>query len=134
MLFRSVRAGQNVSLGALELRDDVMLRPAAVTRALENLIGNGTRFGTLVRVSAVQNGRNLRVFIEDNGPGIPESQREEALTPFTRLDAARDPNRDGGGGLGLAISLDVARSHGGRLILSQSEDLDGLKGEFVIAC
>lgn len=130
----AVRVGQPVSLGALDVHAEVTLRPAAVTRALENLIANGTRFGTRVRVSAVQNGRNLRVLVEDNGPGIPEAQREEAITPFTRLDAARDPNRGGGVGLGLAICLDVARSHGGRLSLSQSEDLGGLKAEFVIAC
>jgi two-component system osmolarity sensor histidine kinase EnvZ len=72
--------------------------------------------------------------VEDNGPGIPEDKRDEAMQPFARLDAARDPNRGGGVGLGLAIAQDVARSHGGRLILSKSEDLGGLKAEFVIAC
>lgn len=127
------RAGQPVQLGVLDVQAEVMLRPAAVTRALENLIGNGSRFGTHVRVSAVQNGRNLRIVVEDNGPGIPAEQREEAISPFTRLDAARDPNRGGGVGLGLAITQDIARSHGGRLILTQSEDLGGLKAEFVIA-
>lgn len=130
----AVRAGQPVSLGDMSLRAEVMLRPAAVTRALENLIGNGVRFGTRVRVSATQTGRTLRVVVEDDGPGIPEAKREEAMIPFARLDAARDPNRGGGVGLGLAITQDVARSHGGRLILSQSEDLGGLKAEFVIAC
>jgi two-component system osmolarity sensor histidine kinase EnvZ len=128
------RAGLPVTLGRLAAQGPVKLRPAAVTRALENLIGNGTRFGTQVRVSATQSGLNLRILVEDNGPGIPEDKRDEAMQPFARLDAARDPNRGGGVGLGLAIAQDVARSHGGRLILSKSEDLGGLKAEFVIAC
>lgn len=130
----AVRAGQPVALGALEGEGEVMLRPAAVTRALENLIGNGTRFGSHVRVSFALTGRNLRIVVEDDGPGIPEAQRDEAMTPFARLDAARDPNRGGGVGLGLAITQDIARNHGGRLLLSKSEDMGGLKAEFLIAC
>ena len=72
--------------------------------------------------------------MEDDGPGIPEALRDDAMSPFARLDAARDPNRGGGVGLGLAITQDIARSHGGRLILSQSPDMGGLRAEFVIAC
>jgi two-component system osmolarity sensor histidine kinase EnvZ len=130
----AVRAGQPVTLGAQSGKGEVALRPAAVTRALENLIGNATRFGTQVRVGYALSGKTLRVTVEDNGPGIPEAQREDAVTPFLRLDAARDPNKGGGVGLGLAITQDVARSHGGRLILSKSGDMGGLKAEFVIAC
>jgi two-component system osmolarity sensor histidine kinase EnvZ len=130
----AVRAGQPVVLGKSEGDSPVKLRPAAVTRAVENLIGNGTRFGSQVRVSFAQTDRNLRVVVEDNGPGIPEAQRDEAISPFARLDAARDPNRGGGVGLGLAITQDIAHSHGGKLVLSKSEDLGGLKAEFVIAC
>ncbi|SEN01293.1 two-component system, OmpR family, osmolarity sensor histidine kinase EnvZ [Pseudorhodobacter antarcticus] len=130
----AARAGSPVTLGRIAVAAEVMMRPAAVTRALENLIGNAARFGTCVRVSALQTGRNLRVMVEDDGPGIAPDQREEAMMPFARLDAARDPNKGGGVGLGLAIAQDVARSHGGRLILSRSEDLGGLKAEFMIAC
>lgn len=130
----AVRAEMPVVTGAQTGSGEVMLRPAAVMRAIENLIGNGVRFGSKVRVGFVQTERNLRVIVEDNGPGIPEPQRDEALTPFARLDAARDPNKGGGVGLGLAITQDIARSHGGRLILSKSEDLGGLKAEFIIAC
>jgi two-component system osmolarity sensor histidine kinase EnvZ len=130
----AMRAGQAVSLGRMDVQGEVVLRAAAVTRALENLIGNGVRFGKTVRVSGVQTDRQLRLVIEDDGPGIPETLRDAAMVPFERLDAARDPNRGGGVGLGLAIAQDVARSHGGRLLLSQSEDMGGLKAEFVIAC
>ena len=63
--------------------------------------------------------RSLRIMVEDDGPGIPPRRRDEALRPFTRLDAARDPNRGGGVGLGLSIAADIALSHGGQLRLSR---------------
>jgi len=130
----AVRAGLPVVIGAVEGAGEVMLRPAAVTRALENLISNGVRFGSRVRVSFALTGRNLRVSVEDDGPGIPADLRDEAVMPFARLDAARDPNKGGGVGLGLAITQDIARNHGGKLVLSQSEDLGGLRADFLIAC
>lgn len=127
------RAGQTVSLGTAEGEGMVRLRPQSVLRALENLIGNGVRYGNRVVVSLWITERNLRIIIEDDGPGIPEKQRDEAMIPFKRLDEARDPNRGGGVGLGLSIASDVARSHGGVLRLGQSEALGGLRAEFVIA-
>ncbi len=127
------RAGQPVALGAVEGHGEVRLRPQSVQRALENLIGNGVRFGSRVVVSIGITDRNLRIVIEDDGPGIPEKQRDEAMIPFKRLDEARDPNRGGGVGLGLSIARDVAHSHGGALRLSQSEALGGLRVDFVIA-
>jgi two-component system, OmpR family, osmolarity sensor histidine kinase EnvZ len=75
----------------------------------------------------------LRILVEDDGPGIPLERREEALRPFTRLDASRDPNRGAGVGLGLSISADIALSHGGILRLGESEALGGLKAELAIA-
>jgi len=130
----AVRAGMPVALGAVEGAGEVMLRPASVTRALENLISNGVRFGSHVRVGFTFTGCSLRFVIEDDGPGIPAELREEAMMPFARLDAARDPNKGGGVGLGLAITQDIARNHGGKLVLSQSEDLGGLRADLVIAC
>ena len=55
--------------------------------------------------------------MHDDGPGIPEAQRAAAAKPFVRLEAARGQNQGGGVGLGLAIAADVARSHGGQLVL-----------------
>jgi two-component system osmolarity sensor histidine kinase EnvZ len=75
----------------------------------------------------------LRFTVEDDGPGIPPERREEALRPFTRLDAERDPNRGGGVGLGLSIAADVARSHGGGLHLGDADHLGGLRADLVIA-
>jgi two-component system osmolarity sensor histidine kinase EnvZ len=63
--------------------------------------------------------------VEDNGPGIPEPRREEAFRPFHRLDEGRNL-QSGGSGLGLAIARDIARAHGGDIVLSESP-LGGLK-------
>ena len=59
------------------------------------------------------------ILIDDDGPGIPEDKREEVFRPFYRLDASR--NMDTGGvGLGLTIARDIARAHGGNLVLETS--------------
>ncbi|NUB42756.1 HAMP domain-containing protein [Fertoebacter nigrum] len=127
------RAGQAVTLGQAEGAALVRLRPAAVQRALENLVGNAIRYGKRAVVSVVVTDRAVRLVVEDDGPGIPKERRDEALHPFTRLDGARDPNRGGGVGLGLSIATDIARSHGGTLRLGESEALGGLKAEIVLA-
>ncbi len=63
--------------------------------------------------------------VDDDGPGIPASMREEVFKPFLRLDHARNQD-EGGTGLGLAIARDIARSHGGEITLSDSP-LGGLR-------
>ncbi|NEY88676.1 ATP-binding protein [Tabrizicola oligotrophica] len=130
----AARAGQVVQLGALDWPGGRMrLRPQAVRRALENLLGNAARHGGRALVSLTASERLVRMVVEDDGPGIPEAAREAAMEPFRRLDAARDPNRGGGVGLGLAIAADVARSHGGALRLGESEALGGLRAEVSLA-
>jgi two-component system osmolarity sensor histidine kinase EnvZ len=113
--------------------EPVTMRPQAIVRAVENLVSNAQRYGSQVEVRMVFQDRSLRIVVEDDGPGIPANRRDEALRPFTRLDASRDPNRGAGVGLGLSIASDIALSHGGALRLSQSDTLGGLKVELVIA-
>ena len=126
------RAG--VPLTGIEGQEEpVMMRPQAIVRAVENLVGNARRFGQRVQLRLVFQDRSLRIVVEDDGPGIPADRRDEALRPFSRLDASRDPNRGAGVGLGLSIASDIALSHGGALRLSDSETLGGLKVELVIA-
>jgi two-component system osmolarity sensor histidine kinase EnvZ len=128
------RAGAGVHLAAVEGEPEtVEMRPQAITRAIENLISNARRHASRVELSVLFQERTLRFLVEDNGPGIPAERREEALRPFTRLDASRDPNLGAGVGLGLSIASDIALSHGGALRLGQSESLGGLKAELVIA-
>lgn len=129
----AVRLGQAVVLGEITAPHTVQLRPQAVMRALENLIGNAVRYGKRAEVSLTSTDRMLRFIVEDDGPGIPKDRRDEAVEPFKRLDAARDPNKGGGVGLGLSIAADIARNHGGALRLGESERLGGLRAELSIA-
>jgi two-component system osmolarity sensor histidine kinase EnvZ len=126
------RAGLPASLGVCHGAGQVQLRPQAVIRALDNLVGNAVRYGNRAVVSYVITDKALRLTVEDDGPGIPRDKRDEALLPFARLDAARNPNHGGGVGLGLSIAADVARSHGGVLRLGESAALGGLQAELVL--
>ncbi|KQK31353.1 ATPase [Bosea thiooxidans] len=103
----------------------VVIRPDAFRRLLTNLVSNAARYGDRIAIRATHDARYLIVMIDDDGPGIPPDQREEVFRPFFRLDEAR--NVDGGGtGLGLAIARDIARAHGGDIILGDSP-LGGLR-------
>lgn len=131
-LERARRAGANVERGGLESTGVVRLRPVAMARALDNLIGNAVRHGTRARVGLQDDDDKVRFMVEDDGPGIAPEDREEALKPFSRLDRARNQDGGSGVGLGLAIAADIARQHGGKLLLDTSETLGGLKAEIVV--
>ncbi len=126
------RAGQQVELVSVEGQGTATLRPSAMRRAVENLIGNAIRYGSRAEVSLSMTPKSIRVRVEDDGPGIPIEQRTEAVKPFTRLDPARNQNQGSGVGLGLAIVADIARVHGGILRLGSSEKLGGLCADIVI--
>ncbi|KFI28125.1 ATP-binding protein [Paenirhodobacter enshiensis] len=127
------RMGRQVTLvNCPEECPDLMLRPDAIRRALENLIGNAVRYGRRAEVSVQLTARSLRIAVEDDGPGIRPERREEALRPFTRLDPARNQDRGQGVGLGLAIAADIVRRHGGELKLGTSARLGGLSAELVL--
>jgi two-component system osmolarity sensor histidine kinase EnvZ len=126
------RGGQAVRLVKSDGQGQLPLRPKALRRALENLIGNAVRYGTTCQVSVALTERSLRISVEDDGPGIPADARDRALRPFVRLDPARNQDRGSGVGLGLAISADIAKAHGGVLRLGESAGLGGLKAEIII--
>lgn len=130
---RAHRAGHAVALGRIDGAEPVMLRPQAMARALDNLLGNAVRYGTRARLSVAVTERAVVFSVEDDGPGIPPEARDEAMKPFQRLDTARNQNRGGGVGLGLAIAADIARQHGGVLRLGDSADLGGLRADMVLA-
>jgi len=138
----TVEASEPVSLRALvknraeahdiddvQLIADAMLelRPQAIRRALDNLMGNAVKYAPDQKVTLTRELEEIVVGVEDNGPGIAQDMRETALRPFSRLAAGRNQNIEGTG-LGLAIARDIARTHGGKLLLGDS-DMGGLKVE-----
>jgi len=110
----------------------VEMRRGALKRAVANLVANALIYGARAALSVRMTPRSVEFSVEDDGPGIPEERREEALRPFARLDEARSPDRAAGTGLGLSIALDVARSHGGVLRLDESPRLGGLRAVILI--
>lgn len=95
----------------------VIVRPDAFRRCVANLVGNAQRYGKNVTITAERGERVLVIHVDDDGPGIPAESREDAFRPFYRLDEARNQD-EAGAGLGLAIARDIARAHGGDIILS----------------
>jgi two-component system osmolarity sensor histidine kinase EnvZ len=100
----------------LEQPITVRLRPVAFRRCLTNLIDNAAAQASWVGIRATRQGNQIWVAIDDNGPGIPEDQREAVFKPFYRLDASRNPST-GGVGLGLTIARDIVLAHGGDIEL-----------------
>jgi two-component system osmolarity sensor histidine kinase EnvZ len=103
----------------------VTVKPAAFKRCLGNLVNNAARYAPSIAITGHRDHRWLTVTVDDDGPGIPIAMREEVFKPFLRLDDARNQN-EGGTGLGLAIARDIARSHGGDIVLGDSP-LGGLR-------
>jgi two-component system, OmpR family, osmolarity sensor histidine kinase EnvZ len=103
----------------------ITVRPDAFKRCLSNLVSNAQRYGDRIAIDATRDGRFVTINVDDDGPGIPDEQREDVFRPFYRLDEARNQD-EGGTGLGLAIARDIARSHGGDIQLGQSP-LGGLR-------
>ncbi|TXC93621.1 HAMP domain-containing sensor histidine kinase [Streptomyces sp. ISID311] len=86
-----------------------------LARVLGNLLDNAQRHAAgAVRVAVAREGEDVALRVEDDGPGVPEGERERIFERFVRLDDARARD-DGGAGLGLAIARDVAVRHGGSL-------------------
>ena len=96
------------------------VRPAAMRRAVRNLIDNAVRYGERARLSIETDAKEARIIIADNGPGISEAQLEDVFAPFVRLENSRN-TETGGAGLGLAIARTIARSHGGDVVLRNEE-------------
>lgn len=97
--------------------DGVVLgRRTSLTRLLGNLIENAIRYGGLATVSHTADTETVTIYVDDNGPGIPDEALDQVFEPFYRVESSRNPH-SGGKGLGLAIARDIARAHGGDVSL-----------------
>ncbi|MFK7793620.1 MAG: ATP-binding protein [Devosiaceae bacterium] len=104
---------------SFEGKSEASVKPIAFKRLITNLVNNALRHADTVKVTAKRTADRLLISIEDNGPGIPQASREDVFRPFFRLDEARNLD-DSGTGLGLAIARDIARAHGGEIVLGDS--------------
>lgn len=87
-------------------------RPVALRRALTNLVENAAIYGIRATIAVERHPDRICIFIDDEGPGIPEELQEDMFKPFRRLDISRS-RETGGTGLGLTISRTIIRGHGG---------------------
>ncbi len=97
----------------------LLLRPDAIRRCLNNLVGNSVRYAGQVWVRAGLREDGVEILIDDNGPGIPAEMRDEVFRPFYRIEGSRN-QRTGGVGLGLTIARDIVRGHGGDIKLEDN--------------
>ncbi|AUN29502.1 two-component sensor histidine kinase [Niveispirillum cyanobacteriorum] len=116
------REGARLTLDPMVTQGDAVILPLrllSLRRCLTNLIGNAARYGRHVWLSLERRGNFVEILIDDDGPGIPEDQREAVFRPFHRLEPSRN-QKTGGVGLGLTIARDIARRHGGDILLRDS--------------
>ncbi len=100
-------------------------RPVQLKRAFQNIIDNSKRYANKIKINIFLNDEGCNIEINDNGRGIPKENYEDVFKPFFTLDPSRNKLK-GESGLGLTITRDIIRSHGGEIKLDKS-DLGGLK-------
>ena len=105
---------------------EINIQQKSFTRALENILSNAKRYADSAQISFLKRSDYLKIYIEDDGPGIKSEMREEVFKPFMRLEESRNIDT-GGVGLGLSIARDIVHAHGGEIILDESKKLGGLK-------
>ena len=100
-------------------------RKNLIKRCLNNLLENSIKYGNKINVDLQKKKSNLIIKIEDDGPGIPESEYDNVFKPFYKIDKGRADSKSSVG-LGLSIASDIVRSHGGYIKLNKS-NLNGLE-------
>lgn len=109
---------------------EMILRPMALRRAINNLTDNAARYGEHVWLRLSQSAQGVTIVVEDDGPGIAEEDMPRVLEPFVRLDDARQRDTVGFG-LGLPIVLRTVESLGGTFTLSERQG-GGLRTEILL--
>jgi len=94
----------------------ISCRPNEIKRAVRNLVENAVAYGHRADVRISDTGDGYEVLVEDEGPGIPEDDRQRVFEPFVRLESSRNV-ATGGTGLGLTLAKAIAEGHGGAVQL-----------------
>jgi signal transduction histidine kinase len=95
----------------------ISCRPEALRRAISNLVDNAVKYGRCATVTLNPEAQRVIITVDDEGPGIPPSERKSVFEPFYRIDASRDPDT-GGVGLGLYVTRSTILEHGGEISLA----------------
>lgn len=102
-------------------------RSVALKRAFTNLVENAIKYAGQAEISTHIYANEVVVNIDDNGPGLAEEQLEKVFAPFYRVEDSR--SRDTGGtGLGLAVTRDIIRAHGGSIVM-KNRQVGGLRAQ-----
>jgi len=104
---------------------EISVRPNSIKRCMANLIDNALCYGKKVEIYLKKTTNSVLILIDDDGPGIPENEYQNVMKPFYRIDKSRGLNKSGVG-LGLSITNDIIRSHGGSISFDKSP-LNGLR-------
>ena len=103
----------------------------ALARAFGNIIENAARYAkSTIKMTERDSATQVEITIEDDGPGIPDDKKRDAMRPFVRLDDARGTTT-GTPGLGLSIAQTAIENHGGQIFLENS-DLGGLRVRVIL--
>ena len=101
-----------------------------IKRSLHNLIDNALKYGDDIRVLISKKNKSINIIVDDNGPGIPENEYENVFKPFYKIDKGRGSSKSSVG-LGLSITSDIIKSHGGNIFLEKSP-LNGLRVKVIL--
>ena len=101
-------------------------RQHLIKRSILNIIENALKYGNTAEIKVSDTSDKILITIDDDGPGIPEKERERVLRPFYRLDKSRKSS-PGSVGLGLSIVQDIVNSHGGQIDLEDNPKGSGLR-------
>ena len=94
-------------------------------RSLNNLIDNALKYAKKINLQLSKKNNSILIIVDDDGPGIPEKEREDVFKPFYKIDKSRGDSKSSVG-LGLSIASDAIKSHGGNILLEDSP-LNGLR-------
>jgi len=105
-------------------------RKNLIQRSLNNLIDNALKYSKIVNLHLSKKNNSILITIDDDGPGIPENEYENVFKPFYKIDKSRGDSKSSVG-LGLSITSDAIKSHGGNILLEKSH-LNGLKVKVIL--
>ena len=100
-------------------------RKNLIQRSLNNIIDNSIKYAVKINIELSKKNNNIIITIDDDGFGIPQTEYQNVFKPFYKLDKSRGDSKSSVG-LGLSITSDIIKSHGGNILLEKST-LNGLR-------